>query len=100
MLEHADVQEVATEPIGRWGNVTRWRRPGGADIVWAEAAVGGHNNASRSSSFSLMRRVADDGVRVQIGTTEVSARLIRDMIYGARREKGAVVGGWEDLDTA
>lgn len=63
MLDHAGAEEVDERVWGTWGTVSKWRRPKGGDITWGEAVVGGHNT---------------------IGTTEVSAGLIRDMIYRQR----------------
>ena len=48
LLDRAHVTEVGFERLGEWGNVTRWVRPGGGDVVLGEAVVGGHNNVSFS----------------------------------------------------
>ena len=105
LLDHAHATEVSFEPLGGWGNVTRWARLGGGDVVLGEAVVGGHNNVRRdppgSGAFLEADLASLSGF--QIGSTEVSAGLIRETIHGeakaaSRREPS--VGGWENLDKA
>lgn len=52
LLDHAHATEAGFEEYGGWGNVTRWARPGGGDVVLAEAVVGGHNNVGSSRVMS------------------------------------------------
>lgn len=53
LLDHARAAEVGVERLGGWGNVTRWARAGGGDVVLGEAVVGGHNNVRPSRVGSL-----------------------------------------------